>query len=461
MATFVRKMRRLGAVDRSLLAHMRKYRSEIPKLSPHDVNQILRANEFTKDFSGGSVRYFDSNQLASNSPMEDARTEANCLYTSGLLVGVFDGHGGSACAQVSSKRILRYIAASLINPTDLRRLLDDNAKSFSFLQCHNDRLEFVPEIRDIYEESFSKFAGDLLRRKGSTSVEQVMEQAVLRLDGDMSREAIENTSVRTLAVAMSGAVACVAHVDGCHLHVAGVGDCGAVLGSMNDTTGQWTARKLTTEHNAQNVGEVRRILAQHPPNERDTVIRVDRLLGQLAPLRALGDFRYKWPRDTLEKVAAPQYGEAAVPPHYHTPPYLTAQPEIKYHRLEPRDKFLVLATDGLWDCLTPLQVVRLVGEHMNGKTFLQPLELPNRDIRLGELSQMLAHRKTGIPKKPMDKNSATHLIRNALGGTDYGIEHSKISHILSLPPDVVRLFRDDITVTVVYFDSEYLQSTLL
>ncbi|XP_059618436.1 pyruvate dehydrogenase [acetyl-transferring]-phosphatase 1, mitochondrial [Phlebotomus argentipes] len=461
MATFVRRLRDFGAVDRSFWAHWRKYRSEIPKLSPHDVNLILRANEFTKELSGGPVRYFDSNQLASNSPLEDARTEASCLYTSGLLVGVFDGHGGSACAQVSSKRILRYIAASLIAPTELQKHMARDAKSYSFLQCHNDRLEFVPEIRDIYEESFSRFAQDLIATNARTSVEDVMERAVMRLDEDMSREAIEHTSVRTVAVAMSGSVACVAHVDGCHLHVAGTGDCGAVLGSVNDTTGQWTARKLTNEHNAQNVGEVRRILAEHPASERDTVIRVDRLLGQLAPLRALGDFRYKWPRDTLQSVAAPHYGSGAVPPHYHTPPYLTAQPEIKYHRLEPRDKFLVLATDGLWDVLTPLQVVRLVGEHMNGKTFLQPLELPGRDIRLGELSQMLAHRRTGIPKKPTDKNSATHLIRNALGGTDYGIEHSKISHILSLPPDVVRLFRDDITVTVVYFDPEYLQSTLV
>uniref|UniRef100_A0A1B0EZ11 Uncharacterized protein n=1 Tax=Phlebotomus papatasi TaxID=29031 RepID=A0A1B0EZ11_PHLPP len=258
MATFVRKLRDFGAVDRHFLSHWRKYRSEIPKLSPHDVltfprsrategsswplhffqvNLILRANEFTKDFSGGPVRYFDSNQLASNSPMEDARTEASCLYTSGFLVGVFDGHGGSACAQVSSKRILRYIAASLISPAELQKHLASEAKSYSFLQCHNDKLEFVPEIRDIYEDSFSRFAKDLLARQSNTSLEHVMEQAVMRLDGDMSREAMQHTSVRTLAVAMSGAVACVAHVDGCHLHVAGIGDCGAVLGSVNDSTG--------------------------------------------------------------------------------------------------------------------------------------------------------------------------------------------------------------------------------
>lgn len=56
--------------------------------------------------------------------------------------------------------------------------------------------------------------------------------------------------------------------------------------------------------------------------------------------------------------------------------------------------------------------------------------------------------------KPLDKNGATHLIRNALGGTEYGIEHSKLSHMLSLPPDMVRLFRDDMTVTVIYFNDE-------
>lgn len=66
--------------------------------------------------------------------------------------------------------------------------------------------------------------------------------------------------------------------------------------------------------------------------------------------------------------------------------------------------------------------------------------------------------RIGMSKKPLDKNSATHLIRHALGGTDYGIEHSKLSHILTLPSDVVRLFRDDITVTVVYFNDEHIKS---
>lgn len=49
------------------------------------VTNILQANEYTKEFSGlGSVKYYDSNQLASNNPIEDTRAEAQCLLTKGI-----------------------------------------------------------------------------------------------------------------------------------------------------------------------------------------------------------------------------------------------------------------------------------------------------------------------------------------------------------------------------------------
>ena len=49
------------------------------------VTDILQANEFTKDFTGpNSVKSYDSNQLASNNPIEDTRSEARCLLTNGI-----------------------------------------------------------------------------------------------------------------------------------------------------------------------------------------------------------------------------------------------------------------------------------------------------------------------------------------------------------------------------------------
>lgn len=61
-----------------------------------------------------------------------------------------------------------------------------------------------------------------------------LENAFIRLDEDLSKEALApvngRLNMKTLSVAMSGTVACVAHIDGPHLHVAHAGDCSAVLG---------------------------------------------------------------------------------------------------------------------------------------------------------------------------------------------------------------------------------------
>lgn len=346
------------------------------------------------EFGEGSVKSYDSNQLASNRPCEDTRSEASCLHTSGLLVGVFDGHAGHACAQVICKRLMRYIGSGLVPSDFLRQQLDNGVESHGFLQCHNDKVDFVNEIRDTYEESFRAYASELCEQSTNPfSMKQSLENAFLRLDEDISAEALNNVANnRTMSVAMSGAVACVAHIDGQHLHIANTGDCAAVLGTISDT-GQWQTRKLTNEHNSDNVAEVRRILGEHPSTERDSVIRGERLLSQLAPLRALGDFRYKWPVDVLKTIVEPLLAVKVMAPHYLTPPYLTACPEVTHHILTPRDRFLVLATDGLWDMLSPTQVVKLVGEHMHGKAFLQPLNVPKQDVTLGQISQMLQHRR--------------------------------------------------------------------
>ncbi|XP_012257154.2 pyruvate dehydrogenase [acetyl-transferring]-phosphatase 1, mitochondrial isoform X1 [Athalia rosae] len=442
-----------------------RFYASLPRLTPQEVTTILQANEFTKDFEGpGSIKCYDSNQLASNNPIEDTRSEAQCLLTKGTLLGVFDGHGGGACAQVISKRLFHYISACLLPSEILKKYLEsiENDRKLELIETFNDKVELVAEIRDLYHASFFSFVKELAEHGNAKEfqMETALENAFLRLDNDLSSEAMMKLSkkdaARTLAVAMSGAVAVIAHVDGPHLHVAGVGDCQAVLGVLSENDG-WSTKIMTVEHNSDNRSEVERILSEHPNSERSTVIKMERLLGQLAPLRAMGDFRYKWTKEILQNVAVPYLGDGAIPPNYYTPPYLSAKPEVQYHRLTPRDKFLIIGTDGLWDLISPLEAVRLVGEHMSGKVTLSPLRLPKKNMKLSEINEMLLHRKEGLKKKPLDSNAATHLLRNALGGTEYGIDHGKLSQLLTLPGEVVRVFRDDITITVVYFDSEFLR----
>ncbi|XP_047040751.1 pyruvate dehydrogenase [acetyl-transferring]-phosphatase 1, mitochondrial isoform X1 [Helicoverpa zea] len=430
--------------------------------SPQEVTVILRKNEFNKEFTEGSVKAYDSNQLASNHPIEDTRCEATCTMSSGILMGVFDGHGGPQCAQVVSKRLFNYIAASLL-PTDVLKSFQQSGLPVDKLvTTFNDKMEMKEDLRDKYSNSFKQYLAELTKVPREVDVEASLQRAIMRLDSDLSKEVLDSyeangvVNPRSLYVALSGAVACVAHIDGPNLHVANVGDCNAVLGTMTDEN-EWIAKKITKEHNAENFDELKRIWNEHPDSERKTVIRRDRLLGELAPLRSIGDYRYKWPADLLNKLAAPFIGPKAVPANYFTPPYLTAMPDVYYHRLTPRDQFLIIASDGLWDMMSPLQAVKLVGEHMKGKVFFNPLNLPKKNIQLGAIDELLSHRKESLKSKPKDKNAATHLIRHAIGGTEYGVDHSRLAHLLSLPADVSRTFRDDMTVTIAYFDPEYLR----
>lgn len=175
-------------------------------------------------------------------------------------------------------------------------------------------------------------------------------------------------------MALSGSTACVVHVSNGVLHVANLGDSRAVLG-VQDEDGRWSALNLTNDHNAQNPEELQRILGEHPAEERRTVVRHDRLLGLLLPFRAFGDVRFKWSGEMLSRLydtrpdvlSAVSDSVRTLPPHYLTPPYLSARPEVTRHLIRPTDKFLVLATDGLWELMHRQTVVQLVGDHQAGQ----------------------------------------------------------------------------------------------
>nr|CAG4636160.1 EOG090X05SW [Eubosmina coregoni]SVE69786.1 EOG090X05SW [Eubosmina coregoni] len=455
-----------------------------------DATAILQANEKIYEVTkpGSVIKSIDWNQLASNNPLEDSLAIAQLCDNKSYLLGVFDGHGGPACARVLAKRLLSYIAASLPSQHISSLLIEQMTPT----------AEFRTEVESLYAYEFNQYHASVSHLRDTLSANDVSqasiestERALLTafeaMDQQLSEEALafllgpemadilqrvprwdwkpwwkddflsrdKTLQLSTLSAAMSGAVASVVHVSSNNLVLANTGDCQAVVGFINEDS-TWCARKLGREHTAENAAEVERLYSEHPRNEQDTVLRMDRLLGQLMPLRAFGDFRFKWPRHVLEKWVSPVVGETALPPNYKTPPYLTARPELTHYTLSPRDKFLVIASDGLWDLLSPTQVVRLVGEHMSGRVALGPLTLPPGDVSLNEINSMLQQRREGLSKRPLDTNAATHLIRHALASTETGLDQDRLSELLSLPDDVVRLFRDDITIIVAYFDTDYL-----
>uniref|UniRef100_UPI002540488C pyruvate dehydrogenase [acetyl-transferring]-phosphatase 2, mitochondrial n=1 Tax=Euleptes europaea TaxID=460621 RepID=UPI002540488C len=460
------------------LRHTSTEEEDFFHLTPSQIDDILRANELSltiPEFDGknpSSVLKFESNQLAANAPSEDRRSSAAFLQTRGMMFGVFDGHAGYACAQTVSERLFFYIAISLLPQQRLEEIelaMESMKPVLPILQWYkhpNDR--FFQEVASLYLEQLRVYWQTLLDLDSGFTMKEALVYAFKRLDSDLSLEAqapLENELMRNIAlqVAFSGSTACVAHIDNVHLHVANTGDCRAVLGIQNED-GSWSALPLTRDHNAFNQLEILRLKREHPTSEENTLFVNSRLLGVLMPSRAFGDVRFKWSQELQQSVLGNRGEDEVlniceyVPPNYHTPPYLTAEPEVTYHKVRHQDKFLVIASDGLWDMLSNEEVVKLVAEHLHEMKVPQMQLTFKKPAKLGYMQNLLLKRKAKRIRS-YDENVATHLIRHAVGSNEYGeVDPERLGAMLTLPDDLARMYRDDITVTVVHFNSDTVDS---
>ena len=241
-----------------------------------------------------------------------------------------------------------------------------------------------------------------------------------------------------------------------------LGDCKAVVGvkTVDENGGEAVkAHNLSIEHNSDNLNELKRLFAAHPQQEQNNIIRNNRLLGQLMPLRAFGDFGYKWPAERIKRVGLVRaFGPHVIPPYYFTPPYLICEPEIEVYRLEDIKKskgaFVVIATDGLWEQFeTARHVVKQAFFHEN-----HDIKFPGGDkVAAADVSAT-------ADNAAIDSNVATHMLRYALGQNPSLVdphldseeqqrqEHKRLVTFLTLPESVVRNFRDDVSIIIIHLN---------
>jgi len=405
----------------------------------------------------GAITRVDVSQLAANRPIEDYHSSAKCLSSNACYFGVFDGHAGASCSRHVSARLFDYMCSSVLEKHEITSYPIQKRLRWLF-SSGDHRLPHY--IKEQHQKNVERYFENFKSNPDLTTVRKAIQAAFVALDDDISSGALPDASGKVdrigANIAAAGSCAIVAHIRRRHLHVANIGDSAAVLGVHQHNS--MTARQLSRPHCVDNDDEVQRIRAQHPISETGSILKSGRLLGELYPLRAFGDVRYKWTED-LQRVVLEPLG-IPPPPGLLTPPYLTALPEVFYHRLTPNDKFLVLATDGLWEWLDPDTVVRLIHDHTLGTQTLSVYQ-PQPGFTIREVCNELERRKQGESKKPIDDNSATHVIRNALGGVSGGtvLQYERLKESLQLPPGMARHYRDDITVIVVHFNEEYLSSS--
>ena len=354
------------------------------------------------------------NSLDSNSPGEDRHVLGYDLSSDSSFFAVVDGHGGVNCAEVVKHNLIQHVAKKL-GDFQLKVVDPDQLEDFGILE--ETDLPAPPPLSD----------GNI------SSIKSKLKAGFVILDDAISDRALAD--VRAIAQghslsadmrvrimqAVNGACALLSYVRGADLFVSSTGDCRAVVGRRNGR--EWQAMQLSEDQQVNNLEEMKRLYADHP-NERDTIVSNGRLLGSLMPLRSFGDVPLKWKKKDLSAV------NLMTSPFYYTPPYLTAEPVVTHLHLSSDDRFVVIASDGLWERLGNQQVVDLVGKHLD-----KELERDTSNWFWSKSSQA-----------PLDANAATALIRKALGESD-----DNVHKLLSIPAPMSRNFRDDITIIVAFF----------
>ncbi|KAH7836642.1 hypothetical protein Vadar_003807 [Vaccinium darrowii] len=120
-------------------------------------------------------------------------------------------------------------------------------------------------------------------------------------------------------------------------------------GDRSNITPSLTAFQLTVDHSTSIDEEVKRIKNEHPDDACAMVN--DRVKGSLKVTRAFGAGflkQPKWNNALLEMFRIDYVGNS---------PYLNCLPHLYHHRLGPRDRFLILSSDGLYQYFTNEEAV--------------------------------------------------------------------------------------------------------
>lgn len=140
----------------------------------------------------------------------------------------------------------------------------------------------------------------------------------------------------------AGCTACSAIITPTEIIVGNSGDSRAVFAKKNGD--KFTAIELSVDHKPELPTEKQRI------ERAGGFVEDNRVKGVLNLSRSLGDLEYK--------------SDASIP---LSDQMITAMPEIKTQKLDADAAFLIIACDGIWDCLTSQQAVDEFGELIGNK----------------------------------------------------------------------------------------------
>ncbi|KAJ1377602.1 hypothetical protein SESBI_48719 [Sesbania bispinosa] len=292
---------------------------------------IPKTEKFSEDGENEHLRYGLSSMQGWRATMEDAHAAHLDLDASTSFFGVYDGHGGKVVAKFCAKYLHQQVLRSeAYTAGDVGTSLQ---KAF-FRMDEMMRGQRGWRELAVLGDKINKFNGMV---EGLIWSPRSSDSKKDQGDG----WAFEEGPHSDFAGPTSGSTACVAIIRDNELFVANAGDSRCVISRKGQ------AYNLSRDHKPDLEIEKERIL------KAGGFIHAGRINGSLNLARAIGDMEFKKNRFlSAEKQI------------------VTANPDINIVDLCDEDEFLVLACDGIWDCMSSQQLVDFVRQELLMETKL-------------------------------------------------------------------------------------------
>lgn len=279
-----------------------------------------KTEKASEDGENGMLRFGLSSMQGWRASMEDAHAAHPYLDESTSYFGVYDGHGGKAvskfCAKFLHQQVLRheaYLAG------DIATSLQKSFLRMDEMMRGQRGWRELAVLGDKMEKLSGMLEGFIWSPRSSEANERADEWA------------FEEGPHSDFSGPNCGSTACAAVIRGNKLVVANAGDSRCVLSRKGQ------AHNLSKDHKPDLEVEKDRIL------KAGGFIQVGRVNGSLNLARAIGDMEFK------QNKYLPAEKQV-----------VTADPDVTSVELCKDDEFLVIACDGIWDCMSSQQLVDFI-----------------------------------------------------------------------------------------------------
>lgn len=205
----------------------------------------------------------------------------------------------------------------------------------------------------------------LVQKNGKHAVTRIFEEAFKMTNS--------NLGAQNYDVSMSGTTVCTALIVGNSLFTSNVGDTRAVLGRLevnylerrdsSDRIGRksfrWKPIRITRDHKPDEEPEYSRIIANNG--------RVEALKGEVKDYsldskgKPIGPMRVWLKDDPLPGLAMSRsFGDRVA-----TLAGVISTPEVKEFELQSEDKFIIIASDGVWEYISDEEAIKIISRYWN------------------------------------------------------------------------------------------------